>query len=83
MIRLTRLHGEVFYLNEDMVERIDAHRDTTISTVGGNVYTVHETAEEVAHLVRLEKAAILHAGGDCAVARPNLTVVGTGDGDDE
>jgi|GEM_PF-4836813 len=59
MIRLTRLNGEAFYLNVDMVERAEAHSGgTAIFTTGGNVYTVREPVEDIADAVRSEKAAI-------------------------
>lgn len=76
MIALTRLHGEQFLLNEDMVERVDAHTgDSVVFTVGGNVYTVKETAEEIAGVIRLEKAAILSAANQVGIARPRLSIV--------
>jgi uncharacterized protein YlzI (FlbEa/FlbD family) len=80
LIRLTRLNGETFYLNVDMVERADPHNgDTTISTVGGNVYTVTETVEDVANAVRMEKAAILRLSS--VDSGPHLHVIdGGGDG---
>jgi flagellar protein FlbD len=81
VVRLTRLNGEVFFLNVDMVERVDARKDTTIFTIGGNVYTVAETAEEVASAVRVEKAAIMRLRPE-AGGRPVLHVL-DGDNNDE
>jgi uncharacterized protein YlzI (FlbEa/FlbD family) len=79
VIALTRLHGEQFLLNEDMIERVDAHTgDSVIFTVGGNVYAVKETADEVAGAVRLEKAAIIRAANQAGGARPRLSVVDDG-----
>lgn len=59
MIRLTRLHGDHFFLNEDRIERIEPHPDTTITTIAGNCYTVAEPVEEVVEAVREEKATVL------------------------
>lgn len=76
MIALTRLHGERFLLNEDMVERVDPRTgESVVFTVGGNVYTVKETAEEVAEAVRQEKAAIIRAAHQTGVSRPRLALV--------
>lgn len=59
MVRLTRLHGDQFFLNEDRIERIEPHPDTTITTIAGNCYTVAEPVEEVVAAVREAKAAVL------------------------
>lgn len=76
MIRLTRLHGEVFYLNEDMIERVEPRTgDTVVFTVCGNVYAVKDTAEEVAEAVRQEKAAIVRVARLATEARPRLSLI--------
>lgn len=76
MIRLTRLHGEELYLNEDMIERVETRTgDSAIFTVGGNVYAVKDTAVEVSEAVRREKAAIIRAAHQVAEDRPRLALV--------
>ena len=76
MIRLTRLHGEVLYLNEDMIERIEPIAgDAAIFAIGGNVYAVRDTAEEVAEAVRQEKAAVARTASQAVGARPRLSVI--------
>jgi uncharacterized protein YlzI (FlbEa/FlbD family) len=80
MIALTRLHGDQFFLNEDMIERVDPRTgDTAIFTVGGNVYAVKETAEEVAEAVRQEKAAIIRSANQAGGPRPRLSLVDNND----
>lgn len=59
MIRLTRLHGGRFLLNEDRIERIEERPDTTITTVDGNCYPVAESVAEVVQAVRESKAAVM------------------------
>lgn len=76
MICLTRLHGEQFLLNEDMIERVDPHTgDSAIFTVSGNVYAVKETSEEIAEAVRQEKAAIFRCANQPGAPRPRLSLV--------
>ncbi|MGH9067802.1 MAG: flagellar FlbD family protein [Acidimicrobiales bacterium] len=58
MIALTRLDGSRFWLNEDRIERIEEHPDTTLTTADGNRYTVHETVEEVVGAIRQFRADV-------------------------
>lgn len=81
MITLTRLDGETFALNEDLIERVEPHADTTIFTVGGNVYTVSESPTDVVGAVREEKAAILRASLQAATSRHLTVVPGQAEGD--
>ena len=76
MITLTRLDGEPFALNEDLIERIEPNADTTIFTVRGNVYTVTESSDEVIEAVREAKATILRAVSAPA-PRPRLHAIAT------
>lgn len=79
MIPLTRLDGQPFALNEDLIERVEPNADTTIFTVGGNVYTVAESTPEVLEAVRSEKAAILRSSASPA---PRLRLRVLDDGSD-
>jgi len=47
MIELKSLKGEVFYLNPDVVEKIEKVGDTIITAVGGNKIRVSNEPEEV------------------------------------
>lgn len=47
MIRLSRLNGEEFVLNSNMIEMIEANPDTVISLVTGHKLVVRESADEV------------------------------------
>ena len=47
MIRLTRLGGRPFYLNDDLIESLESTPDTTIQLTTGKRIMVHESPEEV------------------------------------
>jgi flagellar protein FlbD len=47
MIKLTRLDGEVFVLNADLIQFIEARPDTFVSLTTGQRIVVAETMDEV------------------------------------
>ena len=59
MIRVTRLNGEQFALNPDLIERVEAHPDTVAFLVDGTKYVVKETVDEVLAEIREFRASIL------------------------
>ena len=59
MIRVTRLNGERFALNPDLIERVEGHPDTVAFLTDGTKYVVKETVEEVLHEIREYRAGIL------------------------
>ena len=59
MIILTRLNGEQFAVNCDLVERVDAHPDTVLTLVDGTKYIVAESLTEVVERVRDFRASVL------------------------
>ena len=59
MIRVTRLNGERFALNPDLVERVEGHPDTVVFLVDGTRYIVVESVEEVLVEIREYRASIL------------------------
>ena len=56
MIRVTRLNGEQFALNPDLIERVEAHPDTVVFLVDGTKYVVKETVDEVLQEIREYRA---------------------------
>lgn len=57
MIRLSRLNGEEFVLNCELIETIQENPDTTIRTTTGNIFIVRETMDEVvAETVRYKRS---------------------------
>jgi flagellar protein FlbD len=59
VIRVTRLNGERFALNPDLIERVEGHPDTVAFLVDGTKYVVKETVEEVLQEIREFRAGIL------------------------
>jgi flagellar protein FlbD len=59
VIRVTRLNGEQFALNPDLIERVEAHPDTVVFLVDGTKYVVKESVDEVILEIREFRAAIL------------------------
>jgi flagellar protein FlbD len=61
MIILTRLNGERFALNPDLLERVDSTPDTVLTLLGGTKYVVSESLEVVIDRVRLFRAGVIAA----------------------
>jgi flagellar protein FlbD len=59
VIRVTRLNGERFALNPDLIERVEGHPDTVAFLVDGTKYVVTETVDEVLQEIREYRAGIL------------------------
>jgi flagellar protein FlbD len=59
VIRVTRLNGERFALNPDLIERVEAHPDTVAFLVDGTKYVVKESVDEVLLEIREYRAGIL------------------------
>jgi len=59
VIRVTRLNGEGFALNPDLIERVEAHPDTVAFLVDGTKYVVRESVDEVLQEIREYRASIL------------------------
>ena len=58
MIRVTRLNGEHFALNADLIERVEGHPDTDITLLEGNKYVVAESVDQVIREIRDYRASI-------------------------
>lgn len=61
MITLTRLHGQRFAVNPDLIERIQETPDTTVMMVDGATYVVLEPMEKVIELAIDLRARVLAA----------------------
>ncbi|MGY1778987.1 flagellar FlbD family protein [Geodermatophilus sp. SYSU D01036] len=59
MIRVTRLNGEHFALNPDLIERVEGHPDTVVFLVDGTRYVVSEDVDAVLDEIREYRASIL------------------------
>ena len=58
MIRLTRLNGEHFVLNADLIQRVEGHPDTVVTLRDDTKYVVTETVDQVVREVRDYRASI-------------------------
>jgi len=81
VIRVTRLNGEQFALNPDLIERVEAHPDTVAFLVDGTKYVVKETVEEVLLEIREYRAGILATSYEMDRGEYRAAVRGAGPGD--
>lgn len=51
MIELTSFNGKIFYLNPDLIYRMEEVPDTTITLVDGKSLIVRESAIDVVNLI--------------------------------
>jgi flagellar protein FlbD len=49
MIKLTRLDGEVFVLNAELIRYVESRPDTYVTLVSGERVVVRESMDEVMH----------------------------------
>jgi flagellar protein FlbD len=70
MIILTRLNGEQFAINCDLVERVDAHPDTVLTLVDATKYLVAESLTEVVERVRDFRAGVLARSAEMTERSP-------------
>jgi flagellar protein FlbD len=59
VIRVTRLNGDQFALNPDLIEKVEGHPDTVVFLVDGTKYVVRESVDEVLQEIREYRAGIL------------------------
>lgn len=59
MIILTRLTGERFAVNPDLIERVEERHHTVITLVDGAKYLVAETLDEVSDRMLAYRTAIV------------------------
>jgi len=69
MIVVTRLNGHTFAINPDLVARIEANPDTTISLVDGTSYLVTETVDEVIERIADSRARVVASAHDLISGR--------------
>ena len=74
MIRVTRLNGEKFALNPDLIERVEAHPDTVAFLVDGTKYVVKETVDEVLQEIREYRPGVPESEDDAAPAAMSSVV---------
>ena len=60
MIILTRLNGEEFYLNPDLIEVIEETPDTVVSLSNGKKYVVSEKSSAIVDKIIQYRQKIYH-----------------------
>jgi flagellar protein FlbD len=63
VILVTRLNGEGFALNPDLIERADQTPDTVITLVDGTKYVIAESVPTLVELVRHYRASVIATAG--------------------
>jgi flagellar protein FlbD len=58
VIRLTRLNGEHFVLNAELIQRVEGHPDTVITLIDDTKYVVVQTVDQVIRQTRDYRASI-------------------------
>lgn len=64
MIVVTHLNGSQFAINPDLIEKIHANPDTTLSMVDGSFVIVCEPLESVIEIIRGYRASVLRMAWD-------------------
>ena len=59
MITLTRLNGQRFAVNSDLLERIDSAPDTVLTLIDGTKYLVIESLDAVVDHIREFRASVV------------------------
>ena len=83
MIRVTRLNGEQFALNPDLIERVEGHPDTVVFFVDGTRYVVRESVDDVLTEIREYRASILATAYEMDRGTYRPAAPGTADDDAE
>lgn len=55
MIQVSRLNGEIFYVNSDLIEFIEETPDTVLSMTTGRKVIVRERAQEICQRIEEHK----------------------------
>jgi flagellar protein FlbD len=66
VIILTRLNGQRFAVNPDLIERVESTPDTIVTLVDGTKYLVTEEIDVIADLVIQHRAAVVAKAIDSA-----------------
>lgn len=64
MIEVTRLNGEVFVINADLIETVEARPDTVLFLVNGRRYVVRESVSDVVGRVVAFRRALNASPGE-------------------
>jgi flagellar protein FlbD len=77
MIELSRLNGNKFYLNPELLESIEATPDTTLRLINGKTYMVQEPVKQVRALF-MQYQRTVRRGEAVGKVPPGWNVIETG-----
>lgn len=61
MILVHRLRGEPMFINEDLIESIEARPDTVVTLVDGKKHVLADDPEDIVERARVYRASVLVA----------------------
>jgi len=61
MISLTKINGEEFFLNDDLIETVSSTHDTVITLTNGNKLIVKERGEDIIEKVKAFRSSIFQS----------------------
>ncbi|MBZ4666233.1 flagellar FlbD family protein [Mahella sp.] len=68
MIKLTRLNGKEFVVNDDLIEMMEATPDTVITMTNGSKIVVSESVDEVIkRIIAFRRMAGYHSVADFSI----------------
>lgn len=57
MIKVERINGKIFFLNEQLIEIVESTPDTIITLTTGHKYILKNPIDEVILMIRMENRA--------------------------
>ena len=76
MIILTKLNGEKFMLNPDLIEIVTENPDTVITTSTGHSYIVEQSMNEILSLIKEYRLSVRRQRLERSTEIVNITAVG-------
>ena len=74
MITLTRLNGQRFALNPDLIERVDVTPDTVVTLIDGAKYLVAENLDDVIGEIRRFRASVVAMANRGEITSENTAI---------
>lgn len=74
MILVRRRRGQPIFINEDLIESIEATPETLVTLVDGRTYVLDNSPEEVVELARRYRASVLVAAEELRESAPGSVV---------
>jgi flagellar protein FlbD len=78
VISLTRLNGQRFALNPDLIERVDVTPDTIVTLIDGAKYIVAESLDDVVAAIRAFRASVVALANTSEIVTTDSSLPATG-----